>query len=201
MNGTLLMEESALFSCATFQIDKPGMVYHNTLGSNRVFGKALSGNGTFSIGSTGSMTVTNATAFTGFVRVDSGATLLASASYALPGIQLNGGSFNLGGVTQTALNLTNAAPSTIKLTADGNGNAGKLTITGNNGEINLSTLTLNFTDPSQINYQRTYTLMEVTGSSTLTGLPQSNLDRPKNLYISAGKKLMISPVSTLILLR
>lgn len=200
-DGVLLMEESATFSCATFQVDNPGVVYHNTLGADRIFGKALSGNGTFSIGATGSMTVTNAATFMGFIRVDSGATLHSSATYALPGIELNGGAFNLGGVTQTALNLTNAAPSTINLTADGEGNAGKLTITGNNDAIDLSTLTLNFTDPTQINYQRVYTIMEVMGSGTLTGLPQSNLERPSNLHVTGGRKLVISPVGTLILLR
>ncbi len=197
MNGTLLMEESALFSCATFQIDNPGTVYHNTLGSNRVFGKALSGTGTFNIGPTGSMTVTNAAAFTGFVRADSGATLLASA-YNLPGIYLNGGTFNLGGITQTALKLTAAASSVVNLTADGAGNCGKLALTGDGGTTDLTNLMLTFADPSQINYQRAYTVMEI-GSGTFTGLPDSNLERPTNLVITGGgKKLMIIPVSTVI---
>jgi autotransporter-associated beta strand protein len=200
INGTLLMEESATFSCPTFQIDSPGTVYHNTLGSNRVFGKALMGTGTFNIGPTGSMTVTNAAAFTGFVRVDSGATLLASA-YNLPGIYLNGGTFNLGGITQTALKLTAAASSVVNLTADNNGGCGKIAITGDGSSTDLSNLTLTFADPSLIDYQRTYTVMEI-GSGTLTGLPSSNMERPNNLYVtSGGKKLIISPVSTLILLR
>jgi hypothetical protein len=145
------------------------------------------------------MTVTNAAAFTGFIRVDSGATLLSS-SYNLPGIYLNGGTFDLGSITQTALKLTANASSALNLTADGAGNCGKLMVTGDGSAVDLSNLTLNFAEPTQVNYQRTYTVMEI-GSGTLTGLPDSNLERPNNLYVSGGKKLIISPVSTLILLR